>query len=161
MALFMIEGELFFNEKHIESRIKFIYEYEFPDYLIKRFKNDHKYLNDNDVYLTIEGLKDFFSIGVLTYGQGPIEMPSKYADYLWHTFLLFTKEYTDFCNKAFGYFFHHIPDQSSFSKSDEQAKIRTWENACKISGLNEKDTFDKPLIYLLDHLISYKNPQRG
>lgn len=30
-------------------------------------------------------------------------------DDMWHTFLLFTKDYTDFCIKHFGQYIHHTP----------------------------------------------------
>lgn len=31
-------------------------------------------------------------------------------DDMWHTFLLFTHEYTDFCKKYFKQFIHHVPN---------------------------------------------------
>lgn len=31
-------------------------------------------------------------------------------DDMWHTFLLFTKDYADFCEKYFGEFIHHFPN---------------------------------------------------
>lgn len=30
-------------------------------------------------------------------------------DDMWHTFILFTREYTDFCNHYFGHYIHHAP----------------------------------------------------
>lgn len=33
-------------------------------------------------------------------------------DEMWHTFLLFTKDYTNFCKDYFGCFIHHIPETS-------------------------------------------------
>jgi hypothetical protein len=30
-------------------------------------------------------------------------------DEMWHTFILFTKEYDRFCRDTFGYFMHHLP----------------------------------------------------
>jgi hypothetical protein len=36
-------------------------------------------------------------------------MMSTEVDNLWHTFLLFTKEYQAFCNDMFGKFIHHSP----------------------------------------------------
>jgi hypothetical protein len=34
-------------------------------------------------------------------------------DEMWHTFLLFTREYADFCEKYFQEFVHHVPKRSS------------------------------------------------
>lgn len=33
-------------------------------------------------------------------------------DWMWHTFLLFTLDYADFCERCFGMFLHHVPDES-------------------------------------------------
>ena len=30
-------------------------------------------------------------------------------DEMWHNFILFTKEYTRFCDEHFGQYFHHLP----------------------------------------------------
>lgn len=30
-------------------------------------------------------------------------------DEMWHTFILFTKDYGDFCHEMFGHFIHHLP----------------------------------------------------
>jgi hypothetical protein len=34
------------------------------------------------------------------------------VDEVWHAFLLFTREYADFCQSAFGSFIHHVPRTS-------------------------------------------------
>lgn len=31
-------------------------------------------------------------------------------DWMWHTFLLFTRDYADFCARHFGAFVHHLPN---------------------------------------------------
>ena len=35
--------------------------------------------------------------------------PSETVDEIWHNFILFTKDYSEFCNKFFGKFIHHTP----------------------------------------------------
>ena len=30
-------------------------------------------------------------------------------DEMWHNFILFTKEYSEYCNDTYGYFCHHSP----------------------------------------------------
>ncbi len=42
-------------------------------------------------------------------------------DEMWHTFILFTREYTAFCLDKFGYYLHHMPTVSG----GEEAKLRT------------------------------------
>ena len=34
-------------------------------------------------------------------------------DEMWHTFLLFTRDYADFCERYFGFFLHHIPQDDA------------------------------------------------
>lgn len=36
--------------------------------------------------------------------------PSKVADIGWHTFILFTREYAEFCDRVAGHFIHHVPE---------------------------------------------------
>jgi len=31
-------------------------------------------------------------------------------DQMWHVFLLYTKDYTEFCSRYFGEYLHHLPD---------------------------------------------------
>jgi hypothetical protein len=35
--------------------------------------------------------------------------PSERVDEGWHNFILFTKDYADFCQSNFGHFIHHTP----------------------------------------------------
>ena len=36
--------------------------------------------------------------------------PSKLVDIGWHTFILYTHEYAEFCDRIAGRFIHHVPD---------------------------------------------------
>jgi hypothetical protein len=35
--------------------------------------------------------------------------PMKLLDEMWHTFILFTREYTEYCMENFGFYVHHAP----------------------------------------------------
>ena len=39
-------------------------------------------------------------------------MPSKVVDVAWHEFILRSREYTAFCQRAFGGYLHHAPDDT-------------------------------------------------
>lgn len=41
-------------------------------------------------------------------------------DDMWHTFLLFTHEYTDFCHRYFGEYLHHVPTVKIEKPATEQ-----------------------------------------
>lgn len=45
-------------------------------------------------------------------------------DWMWHTFLLFTRDYADFCEHYFGFFVHHIPNEEEEDKPLEEAVVR-------------------------------------
>ena len=48
-------------------------------------------------------------------GTAPKEMPLQLTDAMtvidemWHAFVLFTNDYTDFCHRHFGRYVHHVP----------------------------------------------------
>ncbi|WP_410611559.1 glycine-rich domain-containing protein [Amycolatopsis sp. lyj-109] len=50
--------------------------------------------------------------------------PSSAVDIGWHTFLLYTKEYEDFCRRVSGRFIHHVPDdgRAQDGHGDEMAR---------------------------------------
>lgn len=60
----------------------------------------------------------------------------KEIDDMWDTFLLFTKDYMDFCNHYFGEYIHHHP-----AKEDEVPPKEKFERE-----------FNLYLSYIYDHL---------
>ncbi|WP_218044237.1 glycine-rich domain-containing protein [Kiloniella majae] len=62
-------------------------------------------------------------------------MPSQVVDVAWHEFILFTREYHDFCKKAFGRFLHHTPAEAMKSPTNAEEGIkRAWRLACELEG---------------------------
>lgn len=57
--------------------------------------------------LEIEFKKFIILAGLKVY---PIAMISPLVDEVWHQFILFTKQYKDFCINTVGYFINHVPD---------------------------------------------------
>lgn len=43
----------------------------------------------------------------------------KSIDQMWHIFLLYTKDYMDFCEQYFGEYIHHLPDIVPTMEQDE------------------------------------------
>lgn len=60
----------------------------------------------------IKVLEKEFKRFVLLAGLGifPIAMISPLVDEVWHQFILFTKQYRDFCYDTIGFFLEHTPD---------------------------------------------------
>jgi hypothetical protein len=51
-------------------------------------------------------------------GYRGLGMLSPEIDEVWHAFILFTREYADFCQQAFGMFIHHVPRTSRSPRSE-------------------------------------------
>jgi hypothetical protein len=51
-------------------------------------------------------------MALVGFGYRGLGMLSPNVDEVWHAFILFTREYADFCQSAFGIFVHHIPRTS-------------------------------------------------
>ena len=54
--------------------------------------------------------------------EKPIAMIGKKRDEVWHQFILFTREYEEFCNQSLGFFIDHTPDTDSVRVPDESGE---------------------------------------
>ena len=72
--------------------------------------------------------------------QGRPLSPSRYVDIGWHTFILYTREYAEFCERIAGFFIHHVPDDEDAALSDHpgQTLARSVE-AIQAAGLEVDD----------------------
>lgn len=55
----------------------------------------------------ITGYKRFIALTML--GYRGLDVPSEDVDEVWHTHILFTREYADFCDQLGAGFIHHVP----------------------------------------------------
>jgi len=55
--------------------------------------------------------------------RAAIHAEMKEIDDMWHTFLLFTQDYANFCQDYFGSFIHHDPSVEEIAQSQEDYKI--------------------------------------
>ena len=125
---------------HGESFRKIERILSFPmDHVIARYSRDH------DVPLDLareheKELKRFFSLAALNptfdYGMaGPV-------DALWHTFILFTREYAEFCESQIGRFLHHYPD-------------RIYTDEVQGANVTTNDTLEWYAAYLRDYVAVF------
>ncbi|WP_435897423.1 glycine-rich domain-containing protein [Streptomyces tsukubensis] len=61
--------------------------------------------------------------------------PSKQVDSGWHSFMLHTQQYADWCQKQFGYFVHHVPN----SRARTHGLMRSVSDRIRTAGF-EVDT---------------------
>ncbi|MDE2419780.1 MAG: hypothetical protein KGO49_01185 [Gammaproteobacteria bacterium] len=86
-------------------------------------------------------------------------MPSQITDDLWHEFILYTKAYQTFCQKAFGHFLHHTP-AAALSEKQQKSNAglrRSWFHACQIENMNTRVPQSLPLIFAIDALLNVPN----
>src|SRR5436190_805556 len=86
--------------------IKKAMEYPIPE-VIARYKKDYG-VSDETAKIHERELKRFLIISAENHPKGT-DMFSSEIDDLWHTFLLFTKDYEKYCKEILGGFIHHVP----------------------------------------------------
>jgi hypothetical protein len=89
-------------------RVEFIREFCLPPGLYDKLRQKHPELSLKDCQLVGHALRQFF-LAYLKSGKQYISMPSQVVDDLWHEFILYTRNYAQFCRRAFGGFLHHTP----------------------------------------------------
>lgn len=98
-----------------------ILSYEHPA-VVRRFKKDHPDKADQAEQLFLDLLQFFWASKrhALDRQHNPsqddldfvfiMDEEMREIDQMWHVFLLYTKDYMDFCEKYFGEYLHHLPD---------------------------------------------------
>lgn len=101
------------------------------------------------------GLRQFLVIaGRRMALQETAAMPSSTVDEAWHEFLLHTRGYASFCERAFGRHLHHHPEVA-MSAQDVQhnrtaAFAATWVAACELEGRDPWTTPEAPALFAVD-----------
>lgn len=139
------------------SRRQFLDQFRMPDAVVARFRQKHPELSSAQERLVRDGLQQYFQICQRARGKF-VSMPSQVVDDLWHDFLLFTRIYRQFCDKAFGRFLHHTPVEAMATRHLATAGIRrTWFHACRIESIDPKQPSRLPLLFALDAQLGIAN----
>ncbi|MER6829783.1 hypothetical protein ABT352_27640 [Streptosporangium sp. NPDC000563] len=80
---------------------------ELFDHLTARIKIDHPAHADRAEQIMEQALSFLTACGAR---PGARLAPSAIVDIGWHTFLMYTREYAEFCQRIAGRFIHHTPD---------------------------------------------------
>jgi hypothetical protein len=130
-AIALIVGVPWFNSSRRLRRAEFIRTYRWPPGLLDRLARKHPALHRKETALVAHGLRHFF-LAYLMSGNRFVSMPSQVADDLWHEFILYTREYKSFCDKAFGTFLHHTPAVAlGENHRDDDGLWRVWWHCCR------------------------------
>jgi hypothetical protein len=133
-----------------DRRWQFIGKAEYPASAMRELGRQHPKLSQRDLQLVADGLTQYFQV-YLKSGFKFISMPSQIVDDLWHAFILDTRAYQAYCDKAFGRFLHHTPavSMSAATKTNEGLR-RVWWHTCKFEGIDPRKAMVLPLIFELD-----------
>lgn len=131
-------------------RAEFIRHYAFPKGLIEKLQARRAGLPAKDGQLVARALRQYF-LAHLASGRQFVSMPSQVTDELWHEFILYTRNYEDFCRRAFGRFMHHTPAVVLAKGQQGNAGLRrTWWFCCKDENINPTKPTRLPLLFAVD-----------
>nr|WP_312987556.1 hypothetical protein [Comamonas koreensis] len=111
-------------------QLRFLQQYRLDAAYRKALWRDYPHLNDASLAQAEEALRQFFIMHWLA-PRAQLQMPSRLADALWHAFILDTRRYQQFCQRAFGHMFHHLPAQaaSAGASQNQAAQMQPSWNA--------------------------------
>ncbi len=98
--------------------------------VVKRFGVDHGVSMEEaqDVFLET---KRWLWLCASEPARIPLLSEARVIDLMWHTFLLFTRDYAQFCERYFGAFIHHYPRTSVVKDAWEQQLAADPEGATR------------------------------
>jgi hypothetical protein len=158
LILIAIAGIYLLNAKIRRSRqLAYIKKYHFHKAIRDKITRKHPQLNEDQVHLIFRALRDYF--WMCNKGKRRmVAMPSQVVDDAWHEFILFTRSYKAFCNKALGRFLHHTPTEAMSTPTLAQEGIkRAWRLACAKELINPANPTRLPLIFAIDSMLNIPN----
>jgi hypothetical protein len=149
-ALALITAFVIFGRSRRAARDGFIDAYRFPPGIRARVRKRYPHLTDGDLDRVMSGLSAWFHLSNAA-GRKTVSMPSQVVDAAWHEFILFTRNYRDFCSKALGRFLHHTPAEAMRTPTEAQEGIRrAWRLSCAREGIAPRTPVRLPLLFALD-----------
>ena len=138
-------------------QLAYIRRYVFHKAIKEKLCKRHPQLDAEQVHLVFRALRDYFWMCNKA-NRRMVAMPSQVVDDAWHEFILFTRAYKQFSQKAVGRFLHHTPTEamSTPTLADEGIK-RAWRLACAREGINPRWPEKLPLIFAIDSMLDIPN----
>lgn len=136
------------------ARRRYIEQYRFPSELRDKVAAEYPSLTLAELGEVERALRQFFLVA-LDAGQRRVAMPSQAVDAMWHEFILSTRRYRDFCQRAFGRFLHHTPASDMGGARRQRAAMRaTWNRCCALEGMPFANPPRLPLLFGLDAALA-------
>jgi hypothetical protein len=135
------------------QRVDFIENYPYAKFLDARLAARRPELGAAQRRQVFEALRDYFQLCHQA-KKRLVAMPSQVVDDAWHEFILFTRQYQQFCQRGLGRFLHHTPAEAMRSPTDAQEGIkRAWRLACRRDGIDPRAPQSLPLLFALDAML--------
>lgn len=135
----------------------FICDYRFPAGLQMKFSREFPHLDVSEREQVFEALRQYL-LACHTARRRMVAMPSHITDEAWHAFILFTREYSDFCRNAFGYYLHHTPVEAMASPTQATDGIkRAWNLTCRQESIDPQRPQSLPLLFAIDANLRIAN----
>jgi len=136
------------------SRRAHITNFAFPDGLRSKLREVHPNLTPGQQIQVFEGLRQWFMVCNRAGGRF-VSMPSQVVDDAWHAFILFTRNYEQFCRKAFGRFLHHTPAEAMANQTTATDGIRrAWRIACHLEKIDPQAPRRLPMLFAMDAVLA-------
>ena len=143
-------GYRIYRKKNRVNRQHLIDTFTFPQSISQKVIEKYPHLSDHQAALVMDGLREYFHV-INQAGKNTVSMPSRVVDVAWHEFILFTKQYEHFCQKALGRFLHHTPAEAMSSPTVAQEGIKTaWNICCLRENITPVAPIRLPLLFALD-----------
>ncbi len=112
-----------------EDVVRKVISYKHPE-LVMRLR-DKLTLSAQDAERLFEDTKQFLTVSAL---RGGNYSPTKVIDYAWHHFMMYTRDYSQFCEDCFGKMVHHQPDSYFSSTKRPVLKVKADKFARQLFG---------------------------
>lgn len=153
----MIILYFFILSRKKSQQLAYLTSYSFPSSLRGKVKDKYPHLTDSQVDMVFKALKDYFYICHRA-KKRMVSMPSQVVDIAWHEFILFTKAYEIYCNKAIGRFLHHTPTEAMKTPTLACEGIkRAWRLSCENENISPSDPKSLPLLFAIDALLNIED----
>ena len=105
-----------------------------PTFLKEKLIVKENKFNEEEFNILFKELKNFLLIKSM-FPTKKVYMINKKIYLLWHEFILYTKEYTNFCNLFFRSYIHHSPNNwSKLNKEGKETSENFFELYQKVFG---------------------------
>ena len=157
LALFLLAAYFLYSKIRTTKQLSYIKQYHFHKSIRDKIKIKYPHLDEAQTHLVFRALRDYF--WMCNKGKmNMVAMPSQVVDDGWHEFILFTRSYKRFCQKALGRFLHHTPTEAMRTPTLAQEGIkRAWRLACAKEHINPGKPTKLPLIFAIDSMLNIPN----